>query len=240
MPTLEHDHSADSIRRRLAAGPSLSYLRDWVYGGIDGAITTFAIVAGAVGAGFSDRVALILGIANVVADGFSMAAANYSGTKAESDDYHRLRAVEERHIRQAPEGELEEVRQIFAGKGFEGEDLQRVVQVITADRQRWIDTMMVEEYGLPLNPRDPRRAATSTFIAFLLCGLVPLIPILLDFPSPFITAIGLTAVVFFAIGSAKGRWSTVAWWRSGLETLGIGLGAAALAYGIGFAAQALL
>ena len=240
MSLLEHDHSADAIRRRLAEGPSLSYLRDWVYGGIDGAITTFAIVAGAVGAGFSYRIALILGIANVVADGFSMAAGNFAATKAERDDYRRLRAVEERHIRRAPEGEREEVRQIFAAKGFVGSDLERAVDVITADRDRWIDTMMVEEYGLPLSPRDPRRAAASTFVAFLLCGLVPLIPILLRLPSPFVTAIALTAVVFFSIGAAKGRWSVAPWWRSGLETLAIGLGAAALAYGIGFAAQVVL
>ena len=211
-----------------------------MYGGIDGAITTFAIVAGVAGAGLSDRVALILGVANIVADGFSMAAANYSGTKAERDDYKRLRAVEERHIRLAPDGETEEVRQIFAAKGFRGPDLERVVAVITADRERWIATMMAEEYGLSAVPRSPWRAAMSTFAAFLLCGSVPLLPLLLGLAQPFVYAIGLTAVVFAAIGSIKGRWSVAPWWVSGAETLGIGLAAAGLAFAIGYGIESLV
>ena len=240
MKPAEHDHTRESIRRRLSLGPKASYLRDWVYGGIDGAITTFAIVAGSVGAGFSDRVALILGVANIVADGFSMAAANYSGTKAEHDEYRRLRAIEERHIRLVPDGEIEEIRQIFAAKGFDGDDLERVVAVITADRERWITTMMAEEYGLASPPRCAWRAGGSTVGAFLICGLVPLLPLLLGLAYPFLWAIGLTALVFLAIGSIKSAWSVAPWWASGLETLGIGLAAASLAYAIGFWAQALI
>ena len=93
---LEHDHSPHAIARRLQRGPDASYLRDWVYGGIDGAVTTFAIVAGALGADLAARFVIIMGIANLVADGFSMAAANYSGTRAENDDFERIRAMEER------------------------------------------------------------------------------------------------------------------------------------------------
>ena len=240
MAELEHDHSTESIRRRLAGGPTTSYLRDWVYGGIDGAVTTFAIVAGAVGAGFSERVALVLGIANIVADGFSMAAANYSGTKAEGDDYRRLQAVEERHIRLAPEGETEEIRQIFASKGFTGNDLERAVAVITGDRQRWIATMMMEEYGLPAAPRCPWWAALSTFAAFLLCGLVPLLPLLMGLANAFPLAIAMTALVFAAIGSIKSVWSMAPWWRSGAETLGIGMAAASLAFAIGYGVETLV
>jgi vacuolar iron transporter family protein len=139
---MEHDHSPEAIRRRLAGSPRQNYLRDWVYGGIDGAVTTFAVVAGVVGAGLSARTVLILGAANLLADGFSMAASNYSGTKTERDDKDRLRAVEERHIDMVPEGELEEVRQIFQAKGFQGSHLATVVEVITADRQRWVETML--------------------------------------------------------------------------------------------------
>ena len=239
MARLEHDHSADAIRRRLARGPTSNYLRDWVYGGIDGAITTFAIVAGSVGAGFSTRIALILGCANIVADGFSMAAANYSGTKAEHDEYRRLRTVEERHIRVDPKGETEEIRQIFAAKGFDGADLERLVAVITADRQRWIDTMMAEEYGLSQLPRSPVMAALSTFAAFMIFGLVPLIPLLGGLPSPFIMAIGLTTLAFVVIGAVKARWSTAPWWRSSAETAVIGLSAAALAFAIGHGVELL-
>lgn len=230
---MEHSHHPHAIRDRIEEGPKTSYLSDWVYGGIDGAITTFAIVAGVVGAEMSTRVILILGAANIIADGFSMAASNYSGTKAELDDYRRHRAYEEEQIEKIPEGERMEIREIFRGKGFEGEDLERVVDVITADKTRWVDTMMVEEYGMPTTYRDPFKAGLCTFAAFILCGLAPLIPFFFSFPNPFETAIALTAVVFFGIGSIKSQWSTQSWWRSGTETLGIGLAAAAIAWGIG-------
>jgi hypothetical protein len=86
---MEHDHTREAIRRRLAAGPRLNYLRDWIYGGIDGAVTTFAIVSGVVGAEFSSVVILVLGFANLLADGFSMAASNFSGTRAEREEAAR-------------------------------------------------------------------------------------------------------------------------------------------------------
>ena len=76
---LEHEHTPEAIGERLAAGTRQNYLRDFVYGGIDGSVTTFAIVAGTIGASLSIEVVLILGIANLVADGFSMAASNFLG-----------------------------------------------------------------------------------------------------------------------------------------------------------------
>jgi len=237
---MEHGHSREAIARRLARPPSVSYLRDWVYGGIDGAVTTFAIVAGVVGADLSNRVVLILGLANVVADGFSMAASNYSGTKTEIEEKDHLRAVEERHIAAVPDGEREEIRQIFRGKGFAGQDLERAVDVITADTRRWVDTMLSEEYGLPTAVRSPLKAAASTFAAFMLCGLVPLLPFVVNAPSSFALSIVMTGVVFFLIGSGKSRWSPVSWWRSGGETLAIGMGAAALAYVIGYGLKTLV
>ncbi len=131
---LEHEHSPEAIRRRLTKGAKHNYLRDFVYGGIDGAVTTFAVVAGTMGASLSARIVLILGAANLIADGFSMAASNYLGTRAESDDYERLELIEKRHIEIAPEGEREEVRQIYAEKGFAGAELERVVELITSDK----------------------------------------------------------------------------------------------------------
>ena len=71
---MEHEHSAEAISERLSSGRRHSYLRDWVYGGIDGSVTTFAVVAGVVGAQLSPGVILVIGMANIFADGFSMAA----------------------------------------------------------------------------------------------------------------------------------------------------------------------
>ena len=231
--TLEHDHSAEAIKQRLAEGPRQNYLRDWIYGGIDGSVTTFAVVTGVVGAQLSPLVIVILGFANLLADGFSMAASNFLGTRSEHDDMRRLAAIERRHIELAPDGEREEVRQIFARKGFAGSDLQRVVELITADRDRWVRTMLTEEYGLPHEARSPWLAALSTFSAFVVCGLAPLIPFLIDLRNQFRLSIILTGAVFFTIGSVKSRWSTVSWWRSGFSTLLVGGIAAILAYAVG-------
>lgn len=231
---LDHDHSTEAIRRRLAEDPQISYLRDWVYGGIDGAVTTFAVVSGVMGARLSATIILILGIANLLADGFSMAASNFSGTRTELDEHERLRDVERRHIEENPAGERREIREIYRQKGFAGEDLERAVEVITADRERWISTMLREEYGLPHEVRSPRLAALSTFGAFVVCGAVPLVPYVLDrflpVVAPFALSCILTGGVFFSIGAGRSRWSLAPWWRTGLETLFTGGIAAILAY----------
>ncbi len=230
---MEHEHTVEAIHERLAAGPRQNYLRDWIYGGIDGSVTTFAVVSGVAGAQLSPWIILVMGFANLFADGFSMAASNFLGTRAEHEDLKRLEAIEYRHVDLAPEGEREEVRQIFRNKGFDGVDLARLVDLITSDRTRWVKTMLTEEYGLPQQVRSPWLAAITTFSAFLVCGLVPLLPYLFGSSNPLMLSVIMTGGVFFAIGSAKSRWSTATWWRSGLSTFAVGAIAAGLAYGVG-------
>ncbi len=230
---LEHDHSPDAIRQRLAEGPKTSYLRDWIYGGIDGAVTTFAIVSGVEGASLSPKVVVILGLANLLADGFSMAAGNYSGTHAEMDEREHLRRVELRHIAEAPEGEREEIRQIYQRKGLSGENLEVVVDAITADRERWVETMLNEEYGLSSDARSPMLAAVTTFSAFLVCGAVPILPFVLGLQNAFLVSAVTTGLVFFAIGCGRSRWSLSPWWQAGFSTFLLGGSAAALSWGVG-------
>ncbi len=232
MTDFEHEHSAEAITSRLASVKH-NYVRDWIYGGIDGAVTTFAVVSGVAGAELSPVIILILGFANLVADGFSMAASNFLGTRAELDDYRRLEKIEYRHIEQFPEGEREEIRQIYKEKGFDGEDLERAVKLITSDNERWVKTMLAEEYGLPSEIRSPIKAALATFIAFCVCGLVPLVPYLFSITNSFAVACVATGVTFFLIGSVKSRWSTSSWLRSAMETLLVGAVAASMAYAVG-------
>lgn len=239
-PPLEHGHEPDEISERLQSGPRVSYLRDWVYGGIDGAVTTFAIVAGVVGADLSSRIVLILGAANLLADGFSMAAANYSSTQTEIEEYQHIRQMEERHVAVHPDGEREEIRQIFASKGFEGAALEEAVDVITDTHDRWIDTMMTEEHGLPPVARSPLTAALATFAAFLVCGFVPILPFVFGVPATTTASTALTGLTFFIIGSLRSRWSPVRWWRAGSETLAIGLAAAGVAYVVGRTLEGLV
>lgn len=236
MAQLEHGHSPYAIKKRLDLDHQPSYLRDAILGGIDGCVTTFAVVASVAGAGLPGLVALALGLSSLIADGFSMGVSNYQGVKSEQDAVQRTRAMENRHIRQVPDGEREEVRQIFARKGFDGEILEQIVDKISADEALWVDTMLREEHGLDLRRFSPLKAALWTFFAFLFVGSIPLIPFLL--PSvgvnvAFAVSILMTGITFFGIGFAKGIIIGEKRWRSGFETLLMGGGAALIAYWIG-------
>jgi len=229
----EHSHTPADIKARLTGTPRFFYLRDLVYGGIDGAVTTFAIVAGVQGAGLATSVILILGAANIVADGFSMAAGNYSATKADLDDRKRIIEVEKRHIREHRNGELEELRQILEMRGLSGQTLTDATDLIAKDTEKWIGFMLTDEYGLSSEEPRPFRAALATFFAFLLAGSIPLLPFVLALDTAFKVSIFATGMTFFLIGTAKSRWSSAKWWYSGLETLLIGSTAASVAYLIG-------
>jgi VIT1/CCC1 family predicted Fe2+/Mn2+ transporter len=212
-----------------------------VYGAIDGTVTTFAVVSGVAGAGLSVGVIIILGFANLVGDGFSMAASNYLGTKAEEELRKKARRMEEEHIRKYPEGEREEIRQIFAGKGFEGDQLEHIVEVITADHKRWVDTMLVEELGLPLTSPSAIRAACVTMLAFVLVGIIPLLPFLVEpllgisLFNPYAASAVMTGIALFLVGAAKSWFINESWLRAGLETFVVGSAAAVLAYLVGLA-----
>jgi VIT1/CCC1 family predicted Fe2+/Mn2+ transporter len=232
-------HSPGAIRERLSRPPKRSHLRDFIYGGIDGAVTTFAVVAGVAGAGLSATVVIILGVANLIADGFSMAMSNYAATRTEVQIRALARAEEERQIRDIPEGEREEIRQIFSLKGFSGEQLDRVVEVITANPRVWVDTMMLEERGYSAAREEPFRAAGATFLAFVVVGFIPLFAVILDtvIPSllsnPFLWSSVMTGTAFFVVGALKSRFVVQRWWLSGWETLVMGGSAATIAYVIG-------
>ena len=230
---LKHSHQPEAIAKRIA-NVKQSFLRDWIYGGIDGTVTTFAIISGVQGADFSASVLLILGTANLFADGFSMAVSNYLSTQSEIDEYQHYKAFESRQIDEMPDGEREEIRQIFLAKGIKGALLEKIVTVITSDKTLWINTMLHEEYGLARTIRQPIKAALFTFSAFLLCGLVPLVPFFFNVTNSFLFSSLLACFVFFLIGQIKSRWSVHSWWRSGFQTLTVGVLAAGIAYVMGF------
>ena len=241
--TLKHEHTEEAIADRLAQTTQHSYLGDFVLGAVDGTVTTFAVVSGVAGAGLPSGVAVVLGFANVLADGFSMAVGNYLSTRSQHEVLALARQTEQEHIERHPEGEREEIRQIFRAKGFEGELLETITDTITDERERWVDTMLTEELGLQLIPPHPVRAAIVTFVAFILAGLVPILPLFL---SSYITAAQTftasavaTAVTFSLIGATKARATAQPMLKPVAEILIIGGSAAFLAYLAGSLLQSL-
>lgn len=214
---------------------------DFIYGSIDGAVTTFAIVAGVVGASLSPEIILILGFANLFADGFSMAAANYQATKARNEYITMKRRQEEWEIDNLAEQEKEEIREIYRKKGFREELLEEIVRIITSRRKIWVDTMMKEELGLIEDGKKSFDSSVSTFVGFNTVGLIPLIPflifIILDWEvnsEAFYLSIAFTGIAFFLVGMIKGKIVKHSMIHSGLFTLIIGSIAAIVAYLMGY------
>lgn len=188
------------------------HFEDFVYGSIAGAVTTFAIVAGVVGAGLSPGIILILGFANLFADGFSMTVSNYQSSKARNEFIEMKRKQEEWEIENKVEEEKEEIREIYREKGFKKELLEEIVRTITSRRKVWVDTMMKEELGLIENDKRQIDGSISTFVGFNLTGLIPLIPfmgfIAMGIESnsdAFVYSIVFVLSAFFMVGAIKGK-----------------------------------
>ena len=221
------------------------YLPDFVYGGIDGSVTTFAIVAGVTGASLSPSIVLILGFANLFADGFSMAISNYLSTKSKKEYADKIRKSEKDSIENIPEEETQEIREIFSEKGFAGKQLEDAVEIITSNQEVWVDTMMKDEFGIFEDHTSPLNSALVTFVSFNLIGFIPLLAYVLSYFSgsfrtnTFLISIFLTSTAFFLVGSIKGRIVGQKWLLSGLETLLIGGAAAVIAYYVGYLLRGL-
>ena len=215
------------------------YIGEFVYGGIDGAITTFAVVAGAAGAGADISWVLIFGFANLFADGFSMSVGNFFSSKAEHDNFEKHKAIEYWEIENKRESEIKEIEDIFKAKGFEGELLDKVVAVITSNNKVWVDTMMKEELEMIKDNRKPVNTAIATFIAFFLVGLIPLSSYLLalwvnmERDLLFPLSCFATGFAMMVIGYLKGKVTNSNSFKSIVETVLLGGLAAFLAYFVG-------
>jgi len=222
------------------------FIGEFIYGGIDGSVTTFAVVAGAAGANLESSVVIILGFANLIADGFAMSVGAYLSTKSEQQQYEKHRATEYWEIENMRETEVQEIRDIYAAKGFEGELLEEVVQKITEDKDRWVDVMMKEELEMQKESKSPFQMGLVTFISFILMGFIPLIVYVLDYTGSglavdlFTTSSILTFITFAGIGFAKSFVTETSRIRSTFETLFLGGSAAILAYYVGVILESMI
>ena len=215
------------------------YLPEFVYGAVDGSVTTFAVVAGVIGAGLSSTIILILGFANLFADGFSMAVGKYLSDKGELDRIHTIKLDEIQSILEKPKEEKEEIREIFRKFGFKGEDLKRAEEVITSNPKTWVKIMLNHEFNVIEENISPVKGAFSTFLAFLIIGLIPLLGYSFqsiagwDPKNLFLGTCFGTLIALFFVGTVKSRFSNRHWLATGFETALIGGFAATIAYVVG-------
>ena len=231
-------HAENQLQQHSVFKKIEKYLGEFVYGGIDGCVTTFAVVAGSVGAGLDSAVIIILGFANLLADGFAMSVGAYLSSKSNKDNFRKHKQREYWEIEHLPESEREEVRDIYRAKGFTGDLLEKVVDVITSDKDRWVNDMMKEELEMMEDDKSPVYIGAVTYVSFILIGLIPLIVYVVDFISPldrdlFQTASILTGVGFLIIGWLKAYVNQTRYWKGMLETLLLGGIAAIVAYFVG-------
>lgn len=229
----EQLHGASTWMRRFEL-----YLPEMVYGSIDGIVTTFAVVAGSAGADLSISIVLILGMANLFADGISMSIGSYLSKKSEQDNYNKHLRIEEWEIENLPDVERKEIEDIYRQKGFEGQELEMVVNRITSNKKVWLDTMMKDELGLSLEKKSPFKAGLSTLISFIVAGAIPLVVYILAYSGkigidPFILSSSVTLLTFILIGYIKTYVTQAGLFRSIMETLLLGAAAAIAAYLLG-------
>ncbi|QOY53635.1 VIT1/CCC1 transporter family protein [Candidatus Sulfurimonas marisnigri] len=234
------EHQIEAIKRRLENFKTPQNISDAVLGSIDGCVTTFAIVSGAVGAGFPSSVALVLGFANLFADGFSMAVSNYESINAQQEFADGVRRTEDEHINKYPIGEREEIKQIFLEKGFKGEVLDEIIDTICKDKGLWVETMITEEYGIQKTKANPLKSAITTFLSFIFAGGIPLMPFLipqLEMKEQFMLSTFLAGIMFFTVGMLKSFLFSKPMFISGMRTLLTGGTAAGLAFLTGYILQ---
>jgi len=213
-----------------------SYIRDVVYGANDGIITTFAVVAGVAGAQLSSNIVLILGFANLLADGLAMAIGNYLGTKSEQEYIQKEREMEEWEIEHVPDCEIKEIKDIYKKKGFKGKSLTQMVDLVTSNKKLWVDIMMIDELGiLPDDNTSAFKNGLATFLSFAIAGLFPLLPYLFQVPYlEFKMSIIFTGLSLFTVGALRTFITKKNPLIAGLEMLFVGAIAAVVAYTTGY------
>ncbi len=224
------------------------HLKELVYGGIDGIITTFAVVAGFTGAtmmatsqnekglGMSVSVVLIFGLANLFADGFSMGVGDFLSSRAEKKLFDRERGKEVSAIEDDEEFEYDETIFILMENGFTKEDAHTITNIYKKNPDFWAEFMMQHELNMTYPEDSPVRSAMITFVSFIVFGSIPLLPYIFDMSSlhvEFMMASIFTALALTLLGFIRAKFTKECIITSMLEIVGLGMSAAFIAYFVG-------
>ena len=222
-------------RRPHTHSGGTDWLRDVILGGQDGLVNILGIVLGVISGGGGRAVLLAAGFAAAITESISMGAVGYTSTVADRDYFSAQRQVEEAAVEDDPDLECQEITDLYRSKGFSGQLLDQVVATITANRDRWVGTILEEERHLqPVSNSDVVRSSVVITIATLIGHLIPLLPFVWMARTPaLILALILAAIVLFGVGAYQALTRVGSWWRQGPRMVAIGLGAAALGFAIG-------
>jgi len=221
------------------------YLKSIVYGGLDGIITTFAIVAGIAGAGLNAGVVVILGFANLFADAISMGMGDFLSSTAEQEYVQKERDREKWECENYLDGEKNEMITSWVKKGLSVDEATTVINILAQHTELFVDIMLVDELGLMIEDEVPWKHGVVTFTSFCIFGIIPLLVYLVllawdgakdhtGFDIAFTLAGIMTGVTLFTLGAMKSKMTSQPWWKSGGFTLFYGGFAAVLAWIIGF------
>ena len=238
MDPILHDKIINEVLHHTQTDPHkrASGLSDFILGAQDGLVNVLGVVLGIAAATNDARIVLVAGLATTFAESISMGAVAYTTTLADADLYQSEREREYRHILEAPNLEIKEIRDIYASKGFKGELLDHIVNTITANQDVWVAVMMAEEHNLaPVDRKTAGRAAIVVGISAILGSLVPLFPFMVWSVSLSMwLSVLVTALVLFGIGAYKAKVTVGKPMKSGIEMAVIGTVSALAGYLVGF------
>ena len=225
-----HLHARVDPHRRSASG-----LSDIILGGQDGLVNVLGVILGVAAATSDPRIVLVAGLAATFAESVSMGAVAYTSTIADADYYDSEKEREIRHIEQVPRLERNEIRNIYARKGFKDELLERIVDTITANREVWVAVMMAEEHQLsPTDRRQAWKVALIVGLSAIIGSLIPLAPFaFLPVVHSMWVSVAITALVLFGVGVYKARVTVGQPAKSGLEMAVIGTLSALVGFVVG-------
>lgn len=222
--------------------PFSQYLKEIVYGGNDGIVTTFAVVAGFAGAsaggqaGVGFVAVLLFGLANLFADGTSMSLGNFLSIRSEQDRYRKEERKEKYEVGENPDIEKDESIEILKLRGFTQEQSSQLVEIYATNKPFWVDFMMKYELEMA-NPFDenPTFSAIATFLAFVSFGAIPLLPYIFSFPynHPFTLAVIATGFALFLLGLLRYKVTQESLIKSVGEIMLVGGVSASVAYFVG-------
>lgn len=213
-------------------------LSDFILGAQDGLVNVLGVILGVAIASLDLRIILVAGLAATFAESISMGAVAYTSTLARRDHYRAEQANERREMKELPEVERAEVRSILAEWGFEGKELDEMVDRIISKEKAWLEIMMAHELKLaPVEDEAPRRSAVIVGISAVVGSVVPLGPFLVPgfaIIDQILASLAVSAAVLFAIGYYKAKSTVGSPGKSGVQMAAIGIASALAGFAIGY------